>query len=381
VPTSGQVGNDPATAPRYYYVYNGHGDVVALTDASGTPVASYGYDAWGVVTVDTEHFASGWHNPYLYDGRDGARYDAETGLYWLSVRAYDPTLGRFLSHDPLGRAPLFFADQPYVYAGNNPLLNVDPTGQRMAVGGDAGVTARGGASDATRVTATSGVGPTSKSSMCPVRLGGTCYTLDYAWGHRAHFEFDFFTAYGSGWLGIWGQAEVDFTTYLYLSGRIAGSQFWAGVDAGLIKDMWTAAKLHQHHQEHGWLSEGIALWIDFIYSPGVATFWDAHNYSIFDYSFSSAGLSWFHHEPRNERRFINDTLVVLLDVQLVEEGFAGSSAAVLSVLCWPNTGCLKTMVDRFYPREYPVAGSWFNGFGGWVLTWAACLTPVFNGVC
>jgi RHS repeat-associated protein len=131
VPTSGQVGNDPATAPRDYYVYNGHGDVVALTDASGTSVAAYAYDAWGAVTVDTEHFPNGWRNPYLYDGRDGARYDAETGLYWLSVRAYDPTLGRFLSHDPLGRAPLFFADQPYVYAGNNPLLNVDPSGQRQ----------------------------------------------------------------------------------------------------------------------------------------------------------------------------------------------------------------------------------------------------------
>jgi RHS repeat-associated protein len=139
VPTSVQVGSDPATAPRYYYVYNGHGDVVALTDASGTSVAAYAYDAWGVVQMDTEHFANGWRNPYLYDGRDGARYDTETGLYWLAVRAYDPTLGRFLSHDPLGRAPLFFADQPYAYAGNNPLLNVDPSGARMATSDDAGV--------------------------------------------------------------------------------------------------------------------------------------------------------------------------------------------------------------------------------------------------
>ena len=119
--------------------YNGHGDVVALTDATGTAVATYDYDAWGVVSVDTEHFANGWRNPYLYDGRDGARYDAETGLYWLSVRAYDPTLGRFLQHDPLGRAPLFFANQPYVYAGNNPLMNVDPSGERMATTDDAGV--------------------------------------------------------------------------------------------------------------------------------------------------------------------------------------------------------------------------------------------------
>jgi hypothetical protein len=46
VPTSVQVGRDPATAPRDYYVYNGHGDVAAPTDASGTSVAAYSDDAW-----------------------------------------------------------------------------------------------------------------------------------------------------------------------------------------------------------------------------------------------------------------------------------------------------------------------------------------------
>lgn len=53
----------------------------------------------------------------------------------MSVRAYDPALGRFLSRDPLGRVPLFFGDQPYVYGGNNPLINVDPSGQFMATEG------------------------------------------------------------------------------------------------------------------------------------------------------------------------------------------------------------------------------------------------------
>lgn len=36
VPASVQVGADPATALRYYYVYNGHGDVVALVEGAGT---------------------------------------------------------------------------------------------------------------------------------------------------------------------------------------------------------------------------------------------------------------------------------------------------------------------------------------------------------
>ena len=57
------------------------------------------------------------------------RSDAATGLDWMATRAYDPTTGRFISRDPLGRAPLSLADNPYVYAGNNPLSNIDPSGQ------------------------------------------------------------------------------------------------------------------------------------------------------------------------------------------------------------------------------------------------------------
>ncbi len=45
-------------------------------------------DAFGTVTTETETFSNGWRNPDLYDGRDLVRYDGETGLYWMSVRAY-----------------------------------------------------------------------------------------------------------------------------------------------------------------------------------------------------------------------------------------------------------------------------------------------------
>jgi len=51
------------------------------------------------------------------------------GLYWMSVRAYDPVLGRFISHDPLGRlAALGLDTQPYVYVGNDPVNQSDPSG-------------------------------------------------------------------------------------------------------------------------------------------------------------------------------------------------------------------------------------------------------------
>lgn len=138
-PVSVLVGSDPTTAPRYYYVYDGRGNVVALTDATGNAVATYAYDEFGEVTVDTEHFSNGWHNPYLYDGAEGVRYDAVTGLNWMSVRAYDPSLGRFISRDPLGRTPLFgLVTQPYVYTDNNPLSRTDPSGQRYVLAGQAG---------------------------------------------------------------------------------------------------------------------------------------------------------------------------------------------------------------------------------------------------
>src|SRR5579885_2012609 len=126
--TSVVLGN-PNSGPRYYYAYDAQGNVVDVTDSSGTVVASYSYDAFGALTSSSENFPNGWSNPFRYDGAQGVRYDTETGLYWMSVRAYDPTLGRFLSHDPLGRlAAMGLNMQPYVYAGNNPVDNTDPSG-------------------------------------------------------------------------------------------------------------------------------------------------------------------------------------------------------------------------------------------------------------
>jgi RHS repeat-associated protein len=125
--TSVVLGN-PNSGPRYDYAYDAQGNVVALTDSSGNVVASYTYDAFGSVTA-TETFPNGWSTPFRDDGAQGVRYDAETGLYWMTVRAYDPALGRFLSHDPLGRlAALGLDTQPYVYAGNNPVNWTDPSG-------------------------------------------------------------------------------------------------------------------------------------------------------------------------------------------------------------------------------------------------------------
>ncbi len=57
----------------------------------------------------------------LYTGQE---LDRDLGLYNFNARLYDPVLGRFWSVDPKWQ----FAS-PYIYAGNDPLLFTDPSGE------------------------------------------------------------------------------------------------------------------------------------------------------------------------------------------------------------------------------------------------------------
>ncbi len=68
--------------------------------------------------------ASHFGNPFLFTGRE---YDAETGLYYCRGRYYSPTLGRFISRDPVR----YSAGDPnlYRYVADRPTGSVDPTGQ------------------------------------------------------------------------------------------------------------------------------------------------------------------------------------------------------------------------------------------------------------
>ena len=49
----------------------------------------------------------------------------EVGLVYLNNRYYDPTLGTFISVDPLVQA----TGEPYIYASGNPSTLSDPTGR------------------------------------------------------------------------------------------------------------------------------------------------------------------------------------------------------------------------------------------------------------
>lgn len=58
----------------------------------------------------------------------GGTKDNATGLTHIGAREYDPTLGRFLSQDPLTITEDPSQLNPYTYGGDNPLANPDPSG-------------------------------------------------------------------------------------------------------------------------------------------------------------------------------------------------------------------------------------------------------------
>ena len=91
-----------------------------MADAAGGVVSDYAYDVFGElrgqsgVPGDTMLFTG-----EQYDAR--ARHNAG-GLYYLRARYYDPTIGRFLSQDPVP------AGNAYPYVGGNPVNLTDPSG-------------------------------------------------------------------------------------------------------------------------------------------------------------------------------------------------------------------------------------------------------------
>ena len=106
----------------YYYLYNGHGDVIQVIDEAGNTVNSYSYDEWGNILSSQEQIV----NPMKYAGE---YYDEETGLYYLRARYYDPTIGRFISKDSYeGDITNPLSINPYTYCSSNPINRWDPSG-------------------------------------------------------------------------------------------------------------------------------------------------------------------------------------------------------------------------------------------------------------
>ena len=147
----------------YWYIRNGQGDIAGILDSTGTQVVGYTYDSWGVPISVTGSMADtiGEINPFRYRGY---YYDSETGLYYLNSRYYDPVIGRFVTADTYAHTgDSLIGGNMYVYCYNNPIMNIDPTGEltlkNLLVGIGIGVAVVAGiAAIAALTVATAGVG-------------------------------------------------------------------------------------------------------------------------------------------------------------------------------------------------------------------------------
>lgn len=121
--------DDAGVYESYWFEKNLQGDIVKVYSANGTLLVSYSYDAWGSASVQYHNgggSTNAVYNPFRYRGY---YYDAETGLYYLQSRYYNPEIGRFINADSLvstGQGILGYS--MFAYCGNNPVNMSDPSG-------------------------------------------------------------------------------------------------------------------------------------------------------------------------------------------------------------------------------------------------------------
>jgi RHS repeat-associated protein len=99
-----------------YYSRDGLGSVSSLTTSAGAVGNTYTYDSFGNQTASSGSIV----NRFQYSARE---FDPETNLYFYRARYYDPSIGRFISEDPIRDRT-----SAYAYVRNRPLNLRDPRG-------------------------------------------------------------------------------------------------------------------------------------------------------------------------------------------------------------------------------------------------------------
>ena len=113
---------------KKYYRFNGHGDVVALTNTSGTVIKTYTYSAFG----EEQNIDSNDANPFRYCGE---YYDKVSGTLYLRARNYNAEIGRFTQEDPIRDG-----ENWYSYCASDPVNAIDPQ-STVAVGSNSSIIA------------------------------------------------------------------------------------------------------------------------------------------------------------------------------------------------------------------------------------------------
>lgn len=111
-----------AQTGKVTYVYTDpQGTPLAEADANGNITATFDYKPYGSQALGS---------PSTGPGYTGHVNDPDTGFVYMQARYYDPSMGRFLSVDPVHPTPGdAFNFGRYAYVNNNPINHTDPTGK------------------------------------------------------------------------------------------------------------------------------------------------------------------------------------------------------------------------------------------------------------
>ncbi len=122
----GRVVVDGSTYEYQYFLKDHLGNTRITFNESGTVIQEDSYYPYGMTMTGLSHSSSeDLPNKFLYNGKE-LQDDFGLGWYDFHARFYDPAIVRTTTQDP--HAESFYSESPYSFMGNNPIINIDPTG-------------------------------------------------------------------------------------------------------------------------------------------------------------------------------------------------------------------------------------------------------------
>ncbi len=108
-----------------YFHYDNVGSTRLMTDSTGKILMDQDYLPFGgdLPRASQVEVYNEIGMEYKYTGQNEV---VSIGLYYYGARYYDPSIGRFITEDPVRQG-----NNWYIYCGNNPLRYIDPTGLRF----------------------------------------------------------------------------------------------------------------------------------------------------------------------------------------------------------------------------------------------------------